>query len=418
MDILLICNYWHFQFEKQSSRYRTMADILSSYSNFSVEVISSTFRHQTKKQRDLNYISTIQTDYKVTLLHEPDYRKNISLRRLYSHHCFAKEVEKYLENRKEPDVIICSVPSLAVGSAVTNFSKRHGIKLIVDIQDLWPEAYKMAINIPVISDILFMPMMIQANCIYSRADIVMAVSDTYVKRGLRKNRKSKGFPLFIGTDSELVKQAITDKCVDKPISEFWISYVGALGHSYDIRSIIDAISILNQQGYTDIVFKVMGEGMLLNEFKQYAIKKNVRCDFTGFLDYGTMMLTLMQCDLAVNPIVGKSVASIINKVSDYAMAGVPVVNTQNSDEYRQLIETYNCGINCTNGDVVSIAEGIKLLHDNKKLRIEMGKNARRLGEERFDRQRTYPVLIKLIEGIGKCNYDFASPCINNESDRP
>ena len=141
MDILLICNYWHFEFEKQSSRYRTMADILSSHSDFSVEVISSTFRHQTKNQRDLNYISTIRADYKVTLLHEPNYRKNISILRLYSHHCFANEVIKYLETRKKPDVIICSVPSLAVGSAVTKYAKKHGIKLIIDIQDLWPEAF-------------------------------------------------------------------------------------------------------------------------------------------------------------------------------------------------------------------------------------------------------------------------------------
>lgn len=401
MDILLICNYWHFEFEKQSSRYRTMADILSSHSDFSVEVISSTFRHQTKNQRDLNYISTIRADYKVTLLHEPNYRKNISILRLYSHHCFANEVIKYLETRKKPDVIICSVPSLAVGSAVTKYAKKHGIKLIIDIQDLWPEAFKMAINIPGVSNILFMPMMIQANRIYSSADIVMAVSDTYVKRGLENNSRAKGFSLFIGTDSELVKQSIADKQVGKPINEFWIGYAGALGYSYDIRSIIDAISILNQQGYTDIVFKVMGEGTLLNEFKQYAIQKNVKCDFTGFLDYGTMMSTLMQCDLAVNPIVGKSVASIINKVSDYAMAGVPVVNTQNSDEYRQLLEVYNCGINCINGNASSIANGIKMLHDSKQLCSEMGANARRLGEERFDRQRTYPAVIKLIEEIEK-----------------
>lgn len=401
MDILLICNYWHFEFEKQSSRYRTIADILAAHEGFEVEVLSSTFRHQTKKQRDLVYVNTIPADYKVTLLYEPDYKKNISLRRIYSHHRLAKEIVRYLETRKKPDVIICSVPSLSVGSAVTRYAQNHDIKVIVDIQDLWPESFKMAINIPVLSDLLFIPMMIQANHIYSRADSIMAVSDTYVKRGLKCNNHAKGFPLYIGTDSALVKKVTSGKNIEKPANEFWIGYVGALGHSYDIRSVIDAIAVLNKQGYGNIVFKVMGEGVLLGEFKQYTIQKNVHCDFTGFLDYGTMMSTLMKCDLAVNPIVGTSVASIINKVSDYAMAAVPVVNTQNSDEYRNLLDKYHCGINCINGDIESIAQAIKSLYDDEQLRNEMSFNAKQLGEECFDRQKTYPAVVKLVEEIGK-----------------
>ena len=125
MDILLICNFWHFEFEKQSSRYRTMVDVLAKNDDFEVEVISSSFRHQTKTQRDMNYISTIVSPYKVTLLHEPDYKKNISLKRIYSHHCLAKEIVHYLKKRKKPDVIICSVPSLSVGSAVTKYASRN-----------------------------------------------------------------------------------------------------------------------------------------------------------------------------------------------------------------------------------------------------------------------------------------------------
>lgn len=402
MDILLICNYWHFEFEKKSSRYRTMANILAENNEFKIEVVTSSFRHQTKKQRNLKYIHTMQEKYNVTLLHEPSYKKNISLKRIYSHHCFSKEVIKYLNSRKKPDIIICSVPSLSVGDAVTKFANRHNIKIIIDIQDLWPEAFRMAINIPIISDILFFPMMLQANHIYARADRIMAVSETYVKRGLNKNKKTcKGYPLYIGTDSKLVEDSVRGKFVEKPESEFWIGYVGALGHSYDIRSVIDAIQLLNQQGYSNIVFKIMGQGVLLEEFKKYAKEKHVNCDFMGFLEYGIMMTILMKCDVAVNPIVGKSVASIINKVSDYAMAAVPVINTQNSDEYRYLLESYDCGVNCTNGDSGSIAQAIKMLHDNENTRVKMGLNAKRLGEDCFDRQKTYPKIENLIYELAR-----------------
>lgn len=398
-DVLLIANFWHFEFEKKSSRYRTMADVLCN-AGYNVEVVSSSFRHQTKQQRDIEYIKTIEAPYKVTLLHEPEYKKNVSLQRIYSHHCFAKEVTEYLKERKKPDVIICSVPSLSVGSAVTKFAEKNKIKIIIDIQDLWPEAFKMALNIPLVSDILFMPMMIQANKIYSRADKVMAVSETYVKRGLENNTKDKkGLSVYIGTDSELVREAIEGKKFTRSDNDFWVGYVGALGHSYDIPTVIDALKILKDKGFENIVFKIMGEGVLIDEFKKYAAEARVNCEFTGFIEYGEMMATLMACDCAVNPIIGKSVSSIINKVSDYAMAGVPVINTQNSPEYRTLIEKYECGINCENGNAQDIAESILKLYNDEKLKKSMGLNSLKLAEEKFDRTITYKNVVSLIEGI-------------------
>lgn len=398
-DVLLIANYWHFEFEKKSSRYRTMADVLCE-GGYDVEVVSSSFRHQNKTQRDLEFIKTINSPYKMTLLKEPDYKKNISLQRIYSHHCFAKEIVKYLESRKKPDLIIVSVPSLSVGSAVTKYAKKNDIKLVIDIQDLWPEAFKMAINIPVVSDILFAPMMAQANKIYSRADKIMAVSETYVKRGLSNNRNDKeGLAVFIGTDSSLVAEATAGKSIDKPSDEFWVGYIGALGHSYDIKLVIDAIKILNNKGINNIVFKVMGEGVLLEEFRSYAAEKGVNCEFSGFIEYGDMMTTLGACDVAVNPIIGKSVSSIINKVSDYAMAGVPVVNTQNSPEYRKLLEEYNCGISCESGNAQSVADAIEKLYADSNLKNQMGENSYRLGKEKFDRTVTYKNIISLIEGM-------------------
>lgn len=398
MDVVLVCNFWHFEFEKESSRYRSLAEVISKNDKYNLEVVTSSFRHQTKKQRNSDEINKIKTDYKVTLLTEPSYKKNISIKRFLSHRKLAKNISKYLKQRKRPDLIILSVPSLSVGSAVSKFAKRNNIKLIVDIQDLWPEAFKMAFNVPVISDLVFYPMKLQANRIYSRADEIMAVSNTYVNRG-KENNSCEGFPLFIGTDSRIVEKSINGKEINKPENEFWVGYVGALGHSYDITAVIKAIDILNKQGIDNIVFKIMGEGVLADKFKEIAKEYRVNCDFMGFLEYGEMMATLMKCDVAVNPIVGKSVSSIINKVSDYAMAGVPVVNTQNSEEYRNLIGEYKCGINCRNDDVNDIANAIRRLYNDEELRKDMGKNSQKLGVERFDRSKTYPEIFEIIERL-------------------
>lgn len=396
-DIVLIANYWHFKEEKASSRYRTMADIIVD-SGYNLEVITSTFRHFNKKQRSISTSYLHSLPYKVTLIREPGYKKNISLQRLYSHYIFGKNVGNYLRKRNKPDVIILSVPSLHVGLVVSEYAKKNGVKLIVDIQDLWPEAFKMAINIPLISDLLFLPLKLQANKIYSRADKIMAVSDTYKKRGLEVNSKdAQGLCLYIGSDLNLIEKCVRSENINKKNNNFYIAYIGTLGKSYDINLIIDAIHYASYQCSKNIIFKVMGDGELRNEFEMYAKKQNIACEFTGFMEYGQMMSELQACDIAVNPIIGTSASSIINKVSDYAMAGLPVINSQNSEEYQALITEYDCGINCKSGDREEVTNAILYFINNPNALKKMSRNSLTLGLEKFDRRKTYMKVVNLIE---------------------
>ena len=56
------------------------------------------------------------------------------------------------------------------------------------------------------------------------------------------------------------------------------------------------------------------------------------------------------------------------------------------------------GISSEPGDSDALAKAIKKLIENKKLREEMGINARRCAEECFDRRKTYLELVKVITG--------------------
>lgn len=63
-----------------------------------------------------------------------------------------------------------------------------------------------------------------------------------------------------------------------------------------------------------------------------------------------MCALIDSCDIVVNPITGGAAASIINKHADYAACGHPVVNSQEANEYRKLVEEYDMGLNCENGE--------------------------------------------------------------------
>jgi glycosyltransferase involved in cell wall biosynthesis len=75
----------------------------------------------------------------------------------------------------------------------------------------------------------------------------------------------------------------------------------------------------------------------------------------------------------------------------------PIINTQENDEYRSLIELYKMGYNCKNNDAKDIADKIILLLNNDELKKYMGKNARKCAEELFNRKYTYKKILNLLQ---------------------
>lgn len=390
MDIVIISEFCEDFSQSDNDRFFYLAKMLANDND--VEIITSSFQHTAKKHRR---VPAAKWPFKITFIEEPGYSKNVCLKRFVSHYIWGKNVKKYIGLRKNPDVIYCAVPSLTGPYFVANYCEKNDIHFIIDVQDLWPEAFQMVVNIPVISKVSFLPFTILADGIYKRADAICAVSDTYVNRTLKVNKKcEKGITVFLGT--ELVtfdKYAADNPILKKSNEEVWLAYCGTLGSSYDLTCVIDAMSIINNE---KLRFIVMGDGPRTEEFKNYAQVKNIKAEFVGRLQYNQMCSLLSACDITVNPIAHMASQSIINKHADYAASGLPVVSTQESEEYRNLIETYQMGFNCKNNNAEDLADKLKQLVENKELRLQMGINSRKCAEERFDRKLTYKLLEEQI----------------------
>lgn len=207
-----------------------------------------------------------------------------------------------------------------------------------------------------------------------------------------------GQVVFLGTElGKFDETFVNNKFQGKPDDEIWIAYAGTLGHSYDLTSVFDALEILKSKGVKNLKFLVMGDGPLKEKFEEYSKAKKINTEFTGRLPYAEMVGMLGVCDISVNPISKGAAQSIINKHGDYAAAGLPVINTQENEEYRSLVSKYNCGINCSVESPIEIANAIKKLILDEDLRQQMGKNSRILAEAKFDRDKTYKDIVKLLQ---------------------
>ena len=392
-DIVILANFCGDFSKSSNGRFSYLANELAGEHN--VEIITSDFSHGRKEHKAA---LAEELPYKVTFIHEPGYPKNLCLKRFWSHFVWGKNVKKYLSHREKPDVIYCAIPSLTAPLSAAKYCEKNAVKFIVDVQDLWPEAFQMVFHVPVLSDLVFAPFKFIVNGIYRRADEICAVSKTYVERALSVNRKcAKGHTVFLGTRLERFDKFAQDHQVtDKPRDELWLGYCGTLGASYDLTCVFDALELVTKTGVKAPKFIVMGNGPRRVEFENYAKKKNLDVVFTGRLPYDEMCSLLSACDIVVNPITKGAAQSIINKHADYAACGKPVLNTQECEEYRQLVTEYHMGLNCKNSDAADLADKLLTLLKDETLRKEMGANARRCAEERFDRERTYQELTDLL----------------------
>lgn len=403
-DIVIIANFCRDFSVSDNGRFMYIAKMLSAEND--VEIITSGFDHIAKRRRD-----GLKTEwpFRITFIDEPGYSRNISLRRFGSHFVWGRNVVRYLEKRKKPDAVYCAVPSISGPLRAARYCEKNGVRFIADIQDLWPEAFGMVFHVPVLSRLVFAPFRMAADGIYRRADHIIGVSRTYVERGLSVNsRGAQGTEVFLGTELAAFRRNAAENqgaaeeaglgC--KKEGELWLAYCGSLGDSYDISCVLDALADMRAAGARVPKFIVMGTGYRQEIFRKHAEEKNVEAVFTGKLPYERMCGILAMCDLAVNPIRGRSAASIINKHADYAAAGLPVVNNQDSSEYRSLIDEYGMGLNCKNGDHADMAQKLRMITEDAALRESMARGAERCAAERFDREHTYLKIKAVAEGRG------------------
>uniref|UniRef100_UPI002627D4E2 glycosyltransferase n=1 Tax=Brevibacterium sp. TaxID=1701 RepID=UPI002627D4E2 len=143
---------------------------------------------------------------------------------------------------------------------------------------------------------------------------------------------------------------------------------------------------------------LMGTGPFEDQWRRDTADLRDEVIFHGALDYPEMVSRLRGCDIAVNPIVAGAAQSITNKVGDYAAAGLPVVNSQECEEYRTLLDAYGAGVSCDAG-APFIASAVEELASDDRL-PERAKGSRLMAEEHFDRGLTYRRLGELILDVG------------------
>lgn len=391
--VLIIAPYTLLPGETGFNRFHYLATELV-YRGHDVTLLTSNFIHPYKNFR--NKMIENQVKYKLVLISEKGYKHNFSLRRIISHMQLERNIKEFVENMTNiPDVIYCAYPLMNTAFNVGRYSKKNKIPYILDIQDIWPDSFNVVFNLPnkVFSFLVF-PFTLFANKIYSMADHLIAVSNTYLSRAQKFSKNS--YVVFIGADLEAFDKK-GNQSLNKNPNEIWLTYIGTLSYSYDLITVIRASVTLKNKGYSEIKVKILGEGPDKELLKKEALELGAPVEFLGYQDYKDMARYLCESDIALNSLSKNSQGSITNKLGDYLAAGLPILNSGTNNEVINLIKDYHLGLNYNSGDKEMLVSKIEYLLNHRDKMVYYGLNSRQIAEKKFDRKNTYKKIFQIIE---------------------
>lgn len=389
--------------ESGTNRFSYMAEFLAEH-GYQVDLIGSTFQHFKKAPRDIERLKTMQLPYKLVFIEEPGYRKNIDIRRIYSNYILARNTLQFLKRHiSEYNLVYCVIPPNVLSAKAGKICHKYRVPFIADIEDLWPEAMKMVFKVPFVSNVLFYPYWRDAEKTYRFANGVVGTSDEYTMRAFKKRKKDIPYAtVYVGTELDVFDEGVWKYSseFEKPDNEFWVTYAGSIGASYDIRTLIDAAKMLLCQGRSDIKIYILGTGSLKEELEQYA--KDINCEnviFMGYVEYQKMAAFLTKSDVLINSYVKNAPQSIVTKIGDYLASGKPMVNTLASSEFMEKVERERFGINIEAENQEQLVEAILELLEKPENCVRMGQNARNVAETQFDRKAGYWKVLDMVEKL-------------------
>ena len=347
--------------------------------------------------------------FAVELIPTKPYAKNVSLARVRSHRASAAAWERRARAVAAaggaPDVIIVSTPPLATGAVAIRLARSFGAKLVVDVMDDWPGTFYRLLprGAQGLGRLLFAPMHRAARRLYRAADLITTVAARYeelvracgatapVKRfyhGIQLGRLERSL-----TRANLDKLDLLEQSKRQATANVRLVYIGNLGRTYDLATILAAMDALPPEVTLDIA----GNGA---QFADLQRRANARIRVHGVLDRQPLAALLAQCDVGLVPMAADSCVGIPYKFGDYAAAGLAIASTLGGESGR-LLARYGAGFAYRGGDAASLAALVRRLLAEPQTLARAQAAARRMAEDEFDADTIYAAYVAAVEGLGR-----------------
>jgi glycosyltransferase involved in cell wall biosynthesis len=373
---------------------------------------SSTVDHVRKTQLAPESVGcTVRPRLSLQLLHGPLYRRNRSWARLVNHRAIAAEFARLSARELPPDVIVCALPTVEFAMAAAEYGRRHGVPLILDIRDFWPDILVETVTtlLRPLARLALAGAYRDFKSAVRAAAAVCGVSDGAVTWALElagrpRTTADRAFvhayaappPAPGAADDAAVRMDSLDIVAGG--GGFRVCYVGSMSRRVELQTVVDAARILAGAG-SPIQFVLAGSGEALPDLRRQASGLD-KVVFPGWLRAAEIWTLMRRSMVGLLPYPSDTdfTRSLPNKVGEYLSAGLPIVSSLQGDVMRLLSE-HGCGITYRNDSPDQLAEQLTIIANDVEQVRSMSHAAAALYEDQFRADVVYGQYADLIEGV-------------------
>lgn len=330
---------------------------------YRVTYITSDFDHIKKAKFICNVPGCVQLSAK-------PYKKNLSFSRISSHHQFARDVFRYLEELpQEPDVIVALIPPNFLAHYAAKYKKAHpNVKLIFDIFDMWPETFPSGKAKKLLAPVFAIWAMIRDRSL-SAADFVITECELF-RRKLKLFRQQSMAVLLCAKELEPMPAQLSEDVLS-------LCYLGSVNNVVDIPRIC---RLIEEAGwFKRVQLHIIGSGERMQELIDGARDAGADVVFHGAVyDTKEKQRIMASCHFGLNVMKRTVCIGLTMKSLDYLQCGLPIINTIPADTQR-LVQMENIGVELDEECAELIGKMTMADH------LNMRKNVQRVFAERLSR---------------------------------
>jgi colanic acid biosynthesis glycosyl transferase WcaI len=287
------------------------------------------------------------------------------------------------------DVVYTSIPPLPLGVVGFFLSRIKGAKLVISIQDIFPQA---AVQLGVLSNRhiirLFEKM---EKLVYRKAQHIIVISE-----GFRRNLISKGVSVekisvvSNWADPNFVKTGPRDNSIRQMLNvgnNFTLIYSGGLTHNSELEPVIYAADILRKDPFS---FVIIGEGVQKSRLRLMAEARHLtNLHFRPFVPLIQYPEVLLAADVNLVTLNSRATeVSVPSKIYKQMAAGRPVIVISSPEsELARLVKEGKFGFLVPPDNPDKLIEVLRWAAGHPDEMKQMGLNARQYLVEYHSRDR-------------------------------
>lgn len=304
---------------------------------------------------------------------------------------FVINANRYIrKNRMEFDAILCyEISPITQAYPALYCKKKYGGKVLLWVQDLWPESVTAAGGVKNRFAIGILNKMVKR--IYSKSDVLLVQSKGFKDSILTKGNFSSKivYAPNWAEDIYLEKQRVDEEVIAGMMPKgFRVMFAGNVGVAQDVDSIIKAAR--ETQDIPEIKWVIVGDGRarvgVEEQVNQFGLKDTVF--FLGRHPMKQMPTFFSYADVMIVSLKNEYIFSLTipAKTQSYMASGKPIVSMLNGEGNR-VIKEAKCGLTAPSGDYKALAKNVKILYGiNKDELAQMGRRGLDYYLNHFDKK--------------------------------